>query len=606
MRTAVDISAAPLRLRGAAAGWLVACLLAAHCPAAPASGDSASPPDFNREVRPILVANCFTCHGMDEEPRQAGLRLDDPVAATAELPSGGRALVPGDPGHSLLLARVLATDDAEVMPPPEAGRRLTAAEADVLRRWIAAGAAYERHWSHVPPERRDPPAVAAAGWIRNPIDAFVLGRLEARGLAPAPEADRPTLARRLHLDLTGLPPTRQELRAFLDDTGADAYERLVDRLLESPRYGERWARFWLDLVRYADSAGYEGDPEYPHAWRYRDYVIDAFNADKPFDRFVLEQLAGDELDSIEGAGEPPLPPPEGVVAVTFLRLAPFTEPRGDETRDLLLSEMTDTVGSVFLAQTIGCAKCHDHKYDQIPARDFYRLKAFFSTIQIAPPKRGDAFQIGGPQPADFYRPGEKEWADATRAAIEARQGELEARRDRLEQELRRKITTARKADELVGAAVLQAVVDDPDDPALTADDRESWEHARGDVFGNRMRIERLVPAAMSLRHTFGPPFEPGAPLTHVLVRGDFERPGEAVQPGFPSALVGHDRPAVIPLDPFRRWPTRGWRKALAEWIVSPDNPLTARVFVNRLWQQHFARGLVATPNDFGALGSAPT
>lgn len=582
--------------------FLPACLLGGWAASGTAGPDT---PDFNRDVRPILVANCLSCHGMDEAARQAGLRLDDAAAATTALASGGRAIVPGDPEQSGVLSRVCSADGDEVMPPPPA-RRLTKAEIDVLRRWIAAGALYARHWSHQPPARREPPAVTDGRWPKTPVDRFILRDLEARGLTPAEEADRRTLARRLFLDLTGLPPSPAELQSFLDDFAPDAYERLVDRLLASPQYGERWARFWLDLVRYADSAGYEGDPEYPQAWRYRDYVIDAFNSDKPFDRFVLEQLAGDELEPIRGAGEPPLPSAEGVVAVTFLRLAPFTEPRGDETRELMLSEMTDAVGSVFLAQTIGCAKCHDHKYDQISSRDFYRLKAFFATIQIAPPKRGDAFQIGGSQPAEFYRPGEKDWVAAERGRLEACMGDLVARRDALETELRRAVATARGAGDLVDVATLRTVASDRVDPALSPAQRTSWENACRDVVVAQLRLERLAPAAMSLRHTFGPPYEPGAPTTHVLLRGDFTRPGPVVQPGFPTAIVGHDRPAVIPLDPFRRWPTRGWRKALAEWIASPENPLTSRVIVNRIWQHHFGRGIVATPNDFGALGSPPS
>jgi hypothetical protein len=235
-------------------------------------------------------------------------------------------------------------------------------------------------WPFYPLREVNPPKVKQAAWVRNSIDAFILKRLEDAKLAPAPEATRRQLVRRLYFDLIGLPPTPEQVAAFVANDSAEAYGQLVDDLLKDPRYGERWARLWLDLARYADTAGYEGDPDLPHAWRYRDYVIDAFNNDKPYDLFVKEQIAGDELENVMGAGDLPAVPPENVVALTFLRLAPFTEPRGDETRHELLSEITSTVSSVFLGLTVGCAKCHDHKYDNIPTKDFYRFKAFFSTV----------------------------------------------------------------------------------------------------------------------------------------------------------------------------------------------------------------------------------
>ncbi len=265
-------------------------------------------------------------------------------------------------------------------------------------------------WPFYPPVPVDSPNVQRGEWPRNGIDHFVLAKLEEKGLRPAPDASRRTLVRRLYFDLIGLPPDPEDVDKFVRDSDPDAYERLVDRLLADARHGERWARFWLDLARYADTAGYEGDPDLPHAWRYRDYVIDAFNNDKPYDLFVKEQIAGDEFAKIMGAGDLPAVKPERMVALTFLRLAPFTEPRGDETRHELLSEMTSTVSSVFLGLTVGCAKCHNHKYDKIPQKDFYRMKAFFSTVQILRPEPGDGFQIGGAIPAAFYRPGEKEWA----------------------------------------------------------------------------------------------------------------------------------------------------------------------------------------------------
>ena len=228
----------------------------------------------------------------------------------------------------------------------------------------------QQEWPYSPVQRPEIPAVAVEDWAINDVDRFIQARLDSKQLIPTQTADKRTLVRRLYLDLLGLPPSPEEQQSFLNDTSEDAYANLVNRLLDDPRYGEHWARYWLDLARYADTAGYEGDPDLPYAWRYRDYVIDSLNRDKPYDQFIREQLAGDELVDITGAGELPNPPAENLVALTFLRLAPFTEPRGDESRHEMLSEMTTTVSSVFLGLTVGCAKCHDHKYDPIPTKDF--------------------------------------------------------------------------------------------------------------------------------------------------------------------------------------------------------------------------------------------
>ena len=439
--------------------------------------------------------------------------------------------------------------------------------------------AVEPKWPFRPLAVVSPPAVKHTDRIRNGIDAFILARLEETGLSPAPEAAPQTLLRRIYYDLIGLPPTPAEVDSFLNDRNANAYENVVERLLADPRYGERWARLWLDLARYADTAGYEGDPDLPHAWRYRDYVIDAFNHDKPYDLFIKEQIAGDEFKEIMGAGDLPDADPEPVVALTFLRLAPFTEPRGDKTRHEMLNEMTATVGSVFLGLTVGCAQCHDHKYDGIPTKDFYRLKAFFSTVQIPRPERGDAYQIGGPLPADFYRPGEKEWAAKLRAKYTQK---LEETNDAL------------RNREATGDTILT-----------------EKEKARGLVLSGRQRrleqqLKRLRPVAMSLRHSYGPPYEPGVPTSRVMIRGEYDNPGEVVKPGFLSCITGSQQPAAIRLDPFKRWPTRSRRMALAKWIANSRNPLTARVMVNRLWHWHFGRGIVATPSDFGALSGGPS
>ena len=334
----------------------------------------------------------------------------------------------------------------------------------------------------------------------------------------------------------------------------------------------------------------------PHAWRYRDYVIDAFNQDKPYDLFIKEQLAGDELKEIMGAGELPLASPEQTVALTFLRLAPFTEPRGDETRHEMLSEMTSTVGSVFLGLTVGCAKCHDHKHDDIPTADFYRMKAFFATVQILPPERGDGFQIGGAIDAGFYREGEKKWADQRRDEVNRKLDESKKELEELRKTVSKRLGEKEKVDDAIRG----------DDKRVTKEERERFEFLTTLPRFLKQDLKRLKPVAMSLRHSFGPPYEAGVPVSRIMERGEYDNPGEVVEPGFLSAITGNQDPAPIRLDPFKRWPTRSRRTALANWIASEKNPMTARVLVNRLWHWHFGQGIVRTPSDFGELSGGPS
>jgi hypothetical protein len=462
----------------------------------------------------------------------------------------------------------------------------------------------QANWPFTPPTEPVLPEVVHQGQVTNEIDRFILQALEKKGWQLTESAEPRVLIRRLFFDLIGLPPSPEEVEAFLQDKRPEAYAQWVDRLLDDPRHGERWAKFWLDLARYADTAGYEGDPDLPHAWRYRDYVIDAFNKDKPYDLFVREQIAGDEFAEIMGAGELPEVEPEKNVAMTFLRLAPFTEPRGDETRHELLSEMTSTVSSVFLGLTVGCAKCHDHKYDQIPTRDFYRMKAFFNTVQLMPPERGDAYQIGGSLPAAFYRTGEESWATSRREEIQLQQKSFDTLRKKIATRMRNQSPDTQS--EMPDEASLESWIDQQNPPNLTAEERtQYYELKHLNRFANQ-QLRRLEPRAMSLRHSFGPPYEPGVPVTHVMIRGEHDHPGEPVQAGFLSCITGNTEPATIRLDPFKRWPTRSRRMALANWIASPNNPLTARVMVNRIWMHHFGRGLVRTPSDFGALSGGPS
>jgi mono/diheme cytochrome c family protein len=313
--------------------------------------------DFNREIRPILAKKCFACHGPDDTHREAGLRLDMREAAVKELESGATAIVAGQSGKSELLRRITAADESERMPPMETRITLTAAQIDLLKRWIEEGASYAPHWAMVKPSKPPQPEVKAKGWPQSGIDHFVLARLQREGLSPSPRADKYALIRRVSLDLRGLPPTPAEVEQFVNDADPKAYDRLVERMLEDTAFGERWARMWLDQARYADSRGYGSDPLRPNAWRYRDWVIDAFNANKPYDQFTIEQIAGDLL---------PDATLEQKVATAFHRNTMTNTEGGtddEEFRVAAIKDRADTTMQVWMGITIGCAKCHNHKSD---------------------------------------------------------------------------------------------------------------------------------------------------------------------------------------------------------------------------------------------------
>ncbi len=572
---------------------------------------------FEQKVLPVLQANCMPCH--DGHTRTSGFSVADLKSFVAGGARQGVAVNPGHPDESAVV-RMLKGDLKPAMP---LGKALPPADLATIEDWIrsdtkeiAAALPHEtRYWAFIKPGKQVPPEVRTTKWSRNPIDNFILAKLEEKGLHPSEEASKRVLIRRLYCDLIGLPPEPAEIKAFLEDPAANAYEKLVDRLLADPRYGERWGRHWLDLARYADTNGYEGDPEWPHAWRYRDYVIDAFNADKPYDEFIKEQIAGDEFYYVNSAVPPPPPEPEKEVALSFLRLAPFNRtPVSAENRDSLLSEMTSTVGSVFLGMTVGCAKCHNHKYDSIPTRDFYRMKAFFATVQIE-----NTGRAGGYEAADFYKPGEKKWADEKRdeAKKELESAEIEFKR--FQKPLLEKLTVAsrkNKADapeatekELAQAVNVEnnnAASLEKKDETLTPQEKKDFQQFTQRIGRLNREIERVEPKAMGLRNADGPPMGPDIPTTYVLIRGDYDHPGEPVEPGFLSAITGNAKPAVLELDRYKMFPARGRRMTLAKWIASPDNPLTARVMVNRIWQHHFGRGIVETPSDFGRNGAPPT
>ena len=336
------------------------------------------PVDFSSQIRPLIASKCFSCHGPDESSRKAKLRLDLRDEAIKDR-KGTRAIVPGDAASSELVRRITATDPDDIMPPPKTGRTLSAGEIDLLKRWIQQGAPYSPHWSFVKPQRGALPAVRMKAWPRNAIDYFILAKLEKNGLRPSPPADRYTLVRRLSLDLTGLPPTPAEVHAFVNDQQPNAYERLVDRLLRSPGYGERWARLWLDLARYADSAGYGSDPLRLNIWPWRDWVIRALNRNLPYDRFTIEQIAGDLLP-----GNPETDDQDRIIATAFHRNTMTNTEGGtddEEFRVAAIKDRANVTAQVWMGLTMGCAQCHSHKYDPITQREYYQFYAFFNQTE---------------------------------------------------------------------------------------------------------------------------------------------------------------------------------------------------------------------------------
>jgi hypothetical protein len=567
---------------------------------------------FNRDVLPIFAENCFVCHGFDEGTREADLRLDRRESAILDR-DGTRAIAPGSPEQSALWNRIVSGDPQFVMPPPSTGRRLNDAQREVLRRWIAEGAAYEPHWAYIRPRHVEPPALPGSV---SEIDRFVRSRLRQEGLLPSPPADRATLIRRVSLDLIGLPPSPLEVDAFVNDTRADAFERVVRRLLASEHFGERWARWWLDLAHYADSDGYLQDFVRPTAWRYRQWVVDALNRDLPFDRFTVEQLAGDLLPGHPQGGSATI---HQQIATGFLRNTLSNREGGADLEEYRVRQAVDrtvTVGTVWLALTTGCAECHDHKFDAISQGEFYQFYAFFNTV--------DEVNIDAPLPAEAepYRLA-KAAQDRQRAEllapVEATLAELQADWERrlLDAEVNPHADFAwQRALEVLGLTWGQGqgegqleginIIKTPLADRTPAERErlldyflatapglysQKLDEIKASELRGKLDALRADVPAISRAPTIVQTNQPRP--THIHIRGNFRNRGEEVSPGTPAALPA--LPAGQPAD----------RLALAHWLVSPEHPLTARVTVNRLWQELFGRGLVATSENFGARGERP-
>jgi len=457
---------------------------------------SAAPLDFGRDIQPILSNRCYACHGQDAETREGELRLDrrDDALAGGE---SGPAIVPGDPDASAMIARILNSDPDELMPPPKAKKPLTETEKKLLTQWVNEGAEYSRHWSFELIVKPEPPSITIGAWPRTPVDSFVLTRLKDSNISPAPDSDRATYLRRVTFDLTGLPPTAEDLQNFLDDSSPTAYRNAVDRLLASDDHAERMTTIWLDNARYADSNGYQFDNART-MWPWRDWVISAYRQNMPYDQFVTEQLAGDLLKN---------PTQDQLIATGFNRNHGYSVEGGivdEEYRVTYAMDKTNTAGTLFLGLTMECTSCHDHKYDPLSMGDYYSLYAFFNS----------SAEVGAP-------------------------GESGLKKKAAEPFVRYKPVPRNKNAPMV--MIMQE----------------------------------------KQRETF------------ILNGGQFDQPGEKVEPLTPEVLPS-----------FEAYPRN--RLGLAQWLTSPENPLFARVTVNRFWQQFFGAGLVRTPDNFGLQGETPT
>jgi Protein of unknown function (DUF1549)/Protein of unknown function (DUF1553)/Planctomycete cytochrome C len=583
------------------------------------SSASAREKFFEQSVRPLLAEKCYSCHATKKQ--KGGLRLDS-IEAILKGGESGPAVVPGKPDESLIVS---AINYAGPEMPPDG--KLAPEKVAVLTRWIALGAPWpvgdraghtaikssgavrggqaaggRALWSLQPVQEGKPPQLSGRRdaswslWPRNPIDSFVIKALRDRGLTPAPEASKVSLIRRVTFDLTGLPPAPEHVDSFVADQAPDAYERLVDRLLASPAYGQRWATHWLDLVRYAESDGYRQDAFRPQAWRYRDYVVRAFNTDKPYDRFLSEQLAGDELDPDD---------PELRVAVGYLRLGAYEYNQRNVQGQWadILNDITDVTGEVFLGLSIGCARCHDHKFDPILQEDYYRLQAFFTPLL---PR--DDLTIARPEEWAAYQAKRAVWERAAAGVL----GQIAA----LEQPYR---------DKGAGTAMakfpedIQAILSKPERdrtlfekqigtlafrqitfeygqiPAqIKGPDKARWEKLQKEL--KSFDAMRPVSPATVLTVTDVGPVSPPTTIPDERNRG-------VIEPGFPSVLDASsarvEASARAPL-------STGRRLALARWLSRSENPLSTRVIVNRIWQYHFGRGLAEPPSDFGRLGEPPS
>lgn len=513
-----------------------------------AAGSASAEISFNQDIRPILSKKCIACHGPDGEKRDGNLRLDVPDGkyGAHRIYDGSQAIKPGDLEGSEVWRRIISDDANDMMPPPTSHfKTLDEKERELVRQWILEGAEYEDFWAFVPPRQAEVPITQKQDWAADPIDSFILSKLESEGLEPSPEADRRTLIRRLTLDLTGLPPTLADIDAFLSDESANAYEKVVDRLLRSPHYGEHMARYWLDLVRFADTNGMHHD-HYREMTPYRDWVIRSFNENLPFDDFTRYQIAGDLFEK---------PTHDQLIASGFNRLHLIIDvgtALPEESHFKNVVDRVSSVGTAFMGLTMQCAVCHDHKYDPITQKDFFSMFAFFNNFDGTP-------ETGRRNTFDFKRGLQKPYLELPSEEQKAALAEIQSELAQLESNLR----AAKESDELK--------------KQVKAKQRE------------RDNLLLDIPATLIMRE------RKDIRPAHIAIRGSYDAPGE---------VVPRDTPGFLP--PLSKEGEIASRMDLANWLTSSENPLTARVTVNRLWQQIFGTGLVKTSEDFGAQGEWPS
>jgi hypothetical protein len=570
---------------------------------------------FKNDIAPVLAQKCVQCHA--QTPSMANLDLRTRAGA---LKGGqhGPAIVPGSATSSHLYMHLTGQEQ----PQMPMGGRLTEAEIAAIKSWIDGGAEWDAELTLSPPAppkevsekkfteqqrkcwafqkvvKPAVPAVKDQSWVRTPVDAFILAKLEQKGLQPNPAADKVTLIRRATFDLTGLPPSPEEVSAFVADQSADAFEKVVDRLLASSHYGERWGRHWLDLARYADTAGFKGDETRPNMWRYRDYVIRSFNEDKPYDRFIKEQIAGDELYPSE---------PAAIVATGFNRLWPDESNLANPVlrRQEVLNDITDTVASVFMGLTYGCARCHDHKFDPILQKDYYRLQAFFAASY-----NNDRTHLLAGSEASEYQRRYSEWDSKTHA--------IRAEMEKLLASVW--VETAGPRISMFPKEAQEAVLTPPDQ--RTPMQWQMYYRSRSrlpseSLVGQSLKGEAkeryaTLKEELAKFDSIKPPEPPlaeamidegrVAPATFVLSKGVWDAPTDEVKPGFLTILD----PATPAISSPADLNSTGRRSVLANWLADGKNPLTTRVMANRIWHYHFGRGVAGTPSDFGMMGERPT
>jgi len=572
-------------------GWPIVLLFTA-------AASAEEPLQFNRDIRPILADKCFYCHGQDANQRQGDLRLDDRAAALK-----AKAIMPRDVKASALIERIHSTDADVLMPPPDSNRTLTAAQKKLLERWIAEGAEYEMHWAFVAPQRPAPPTVTNEAWVKNPIDRFVLQKITAAGLQPSPEAERSTLIKRLSIDLTGLPPTPAEVAAFVADNDPQAYEKLVNRLLDSRHYGERMALPWLDAARYADSNGFQQDGD-TWQWIWRDWVVQALNDDLPFDQFTIWQLAGDLLLNATTAQK---------IASGFNRNHLLNGEGGaiaEEQRFVILFDRIDTTATTWLGLTMACAQCHDHKYDPITRRDYYSLMDAFNRVPETgtPQRQSSRIRVAAP------------FLELPTAENRAKLAELEAAMKNLENEAKPVIEATflawrtglfadgepadgrdlpRNLTPLLRKPVAERT--DADNKSIESQLRSFFDNSvKSGVVAKLPQVVKYEAARRAFEDYKGDKIPRVMVMsderprdTHILDRGEYLQPLEKVSFAAPQFLP--PLPAGAPAN----------RLGLAQWLVSAEHPLTARVQVNRMWQHFFGAGLVKTVEDFGVQSEYP-